>query len=44
MRGHGQSSASPPPYSVALLARDVLALADSLNITSFHFCGLSIGE
>jgi len=43
MRGHGQSSATPPPYSVAELARDVLDLADSLNITAFHFCGLSIG-
>ncbi len=43
MRGHGQSSAPPPPYAVPDLARDVLALADSLNITHFHFCGLSIG-
>ena len=43
MRGHGQSSAPPPPYAVPDLARDVLALADSLNIARFHFCGLSIG-
>lgn len=43
MRGHGQSSAPPPPYAVPDLARDILALADSLNITRFHFCGLSIG-
>jgi len=43
MRGHGQSSAPPPPYSVAKLAGDVLALADSLSIERFHFCGLSIG-
>jgi len=43
MRGHGQSSAPPPPYAVPDLARDVLALADALNITHFHFCGLSIG-
>src|SRR5215470_17539705 len=43
MRGHGQSSTSPPPYTVPDLARDVLALADSLNIKRFHFCGLSIG-
>jgi len=43
MRGHGQSSAPPPPYAVADLARDVLALVDSLDIARFHFCGLSIG-
>ena len=43
MRGHGQSSAPPPPYAVSGLAQDVLALADSLNLTRFHFCGLSIG-
>lgn len=43
MRGHGQSSAPPPPYAVPELARDILALADSLNISRFHFCGLSIG-
>ena len=43
MRGHGHSSVPPPPYTVPDLAGDVLALADSLNITHFHFCGLSIG-
>jgi 3-oxoadipate enol-lactonase len=43
MRGHGQSSVPPSPYSVPELAADVLALADSLNISRFHFCGLSIG-
>jgi 3-oxoadipate enol-lactonase len=43
MRGHGQSSAPLPPYAVPDLACDILALADSLNIARFHFCGLSIG-
>jgi len=43
MRGHGKSSAPPPPYAVSRLAQDILALADSLNITRFDFCGLSIG-
>ena len=43
MRGHGKSSAPPPPYTVSELAQDALALADSLNIARFHFCGLSIG-
>lgn len=43
MRGHGKSSATPPPYTVDNLTQDILALADSLNIPRFHFCGLSIG-
>jgi 3-oxoadipate enol-lactonase len=43
MRGHGKSSAPPPPYAVSELAQDALALADSLNIARFDFCGLSIG-
>ena len=43
MRGHGQSSVPPPPYSVPELAADILALADFLAIDRFHFCGLSIG-
>jgi 3-oxoadipate enol-lactonase len=43
MRGHGQSSVPPPPYSVPELAADVLSLADFLSIDRFHLCGLSIG-
>jgi len=43
MRGHGKSSAPPPPYTVSELAQDALALADSVEIARFHFCGLSIG-
>jgi 3-oxoadipate enol-lactonase len=43
-RGHGQSTPSPPPpYTIADLAGDVLALLDELSITRAHFCGLSIG-
>jgi 3-oxoadipate enol-lactonase len=42
-RGHGQSEVTPGPYTFEQLARDVLALADSLNIDKFHFCGLSMG-
>ena len=42
-RGHGQSSAPPPPYSLADLGRDVIALLDALEIERAHFCGLSIG-
>jgi 3-oxoadipate enol-lactonase len=43
MRGHGQSSVPPPPYSVPELASDILALADFLAVDRFHFCGLSVG-
>ena len=42
-RGHGESSVTPGPYSIKQLAKDVLALADSLQFERFHFCGLSMG-
>jgi 3-oxoadipate enol-lactonase len=42
-RGHGKSSVTPSPYSVELLARDVLALLDALGLDRVHFCGLSMG-
>src|SRR5579863_6989258 len=42
-RGHGLSDATPGPYTIEGLARDVLALLDSLGIESAHFCGLSMG-
>ncbi|HEY6944768.1 MAG TPA: 3-oxoadipate enol-lactonase [Candidatus Acidoferrum sp.] len=42
-RGHGKSSVTPGPYSIDQLAKDVLALADSLKLDRFHFCGLSMG-
>jgi 3-oxoadipate enol-lactonase len=42
-RGHGQSEVTPGPYSFEQLGRDVLALADSLGIDKFAFCGLSMG-
>lgn len=42
-RGHGQSSVTPGPYTIEELAKDVLALADSLKLDRFHFCGLSMG-
>jgi len=42
-RGHGQSSATPGPYSIELLAKDVLALLDELDLDRVHFCGLSMG-
>jgi 3-oxoadipate enol-lactonase len=42
-RGHGSSSVTPEPYTVDLLARDVLGLLDALGIPRVHFCGLSLG-
>ncbi|MCQ4265847.1 3-oxoadipate enol-lactonase [Pseudomonas stutzeri] len=42
-RGHGESTASPGPYSIEQLGRDVLGLLDGLGIESFSFCGLSMG-
>jgi len=43
MRGHGQSSVPPPPYSVSELTSDLLSLVDFLAIDKFHLCGLSVG-
>ncbi|MFY9805047.1 MAG: 3-oxoadipate enol-lactonase [Candidatus Acidiferrales bacterium] len=43
MRGHGLSSVTPGPYTIAGLAQDVLGLLDALKIERAHFCGLSIG-
>lgn len=42
-RGHGQSSVTPGPYRIERLARDVLALLDSLKLDRVYFCGLSMG-
>lgn len=42
-RGHGASDAPKGEYSIELLARDVLGLADALKIAKFAFCGLSLG-
>jgi 3-oxoadipate enol-lactonase len=43
MRGHGLSSVTPGPYSIAGLAQDVVGLLDALKIERAHFCGISIG-
>jgi 3-oxoadipate enol-lactonase len=42
-RGHGQSEVTPGPYSFDQLGRDVLALADTVDMGTFSFCGLSMG-
>ena len=43
MRGHGASSAPPPPYSLDMLADDVLGLLKHIGIARTHFVGLSVG-
>jgi 3-oxoadipate enol-lactonase/4-carboxymuconolactone decarboxylase len=42
-RGHGASDAPAGEYSIEMLGRDVLGLADALGIKQFAFCGLSLG-
>src|SRR5690348_2665245 len=42
-RGHGATGAPAGDYSIELLARDALALADALGIREFAWCGLSLG-
>ena len=42
-RGHGSSDVAPGPYDIALLADDVLALLNALELEHVKFCGLSIG-
>ncbi len=42
-RGHGQSAATPGPYTIEQLARDALGLLDSLDLVQVSFCGLSMG-
>jgi 3-oxoadipate enol-lactonase len=42
-RGHGKSSATPGPYSITQLGKDVLGLLDALHMKQIHFCGLSMG-
>jgi 3-oxoadipate enol-lactonase/4-carboxymuconolactone decarboxylase len=42
-RGHGASEATSGEYSIEMLGKDVIALADALEISQFSFCGLSLG-
>jgi 3-oxoadipate enol-lactonase/4-carboxymuconolactone decarboxylase len=43
MRGHGASDAPEGEYTVELLARDVLAVADAAGLERFDYCGISLG-
>jgi 3-oxoadipate enol-lactonase len=42
-RDVGRSSVADGPYEIADMARDTLALADALELDSFHLLGLSMG-
>ena len=42
-RDVGQSSAADAPYEIADMANDTLALADALELDSFHLLGVSMG-
>ncbi len=42
-RGHGSSPVTTGPYSIAMLASDLLVLLDAFKIERAHFCGLSLG-
>ncbi len=42
-RGHGQTTVTAGPYSIAQLADDAVGLMDALGIASAHIMGLSMG-
>jgi 3-oxoadipate enol-lactonase len=42
-RGHGQTEVTSAPYSIALLAQDLVGLMDALHIKKAHLVGLSMG-
>jgi 3-oxoadipate enol-lactonase/4-carboxymuconolactone decarboxylase len=43
LRGHGATDVPAGDYSIEMLARDVLALAEGIGIGKFAWCGLSLG-
>ena len=43
IRGHGASDAPAGDYTLERLGRDVMDVADALDIESFDYCGLSVG-
>jgi 3-oxoadipate enol-lactonase/4-carboxymuconolactone decarboxylase len=43
LRGHGLTTCTPGPYSMALFADDLTDLLAALNISKFHLGGISIG-
>jgi 3-oxoadipate enol-lactonase len=43
LRGHGGTTATSPPYDLALLGRDVIGLLDALSIDRVAVLGVSLG-
>src|SRR5689334_9369066 len=43
LRGHGRSPVPPPPYTLADLGADVVALLDRNGIARASLCGVSLG-
>ncbi|HOE69800.1 MAG TPA: alpha/beta fold hydrolase [Brevefilum sp.] len=43
LRGHGESDAPPGPYAMALLARDIAVLLETLYVDRAIVCGHSMG-
>jgi len=44
LRGQGLTQATPPPYSIASLAADLIALWNALGIDRSHLVGLGLGS
>ena len=42
-RGHGETSATPPPYTLSMLVEDTRSLLDALGIEQVHYVGMSLG-
>ena len=42
-RGHGASDVVHGDYTIEMLGRDVLAVADAVGLQKFHYAGVSIG-
>jgi len=42
-RGHGGSDTPSGPYTLAMMASDLLGLLDLLDISRVHLCGVSMG-
>jgi 3-oxoadipate enol-lactonase len=43
MRGHGLTSAAPPPYAISDLASDLEQIIDALQLSRLTLCGISVG-
>jgi 3-oxoadipate enol-lactonase/4-carboxymuconolactone decarboxylase len=43
LRGHGATETPSGDYSIELLGRDALSIADARGVSRFAFCGLSLG-